>query len=571
MGRRPEPETIDVDPPRDPIRPDRGYRVGARIGPAEAGRARLAGSIAVGIVLVGVAFAAVGPLLPVAPEPVIAPVATRSLPTPLPAVTVLRTPATTRAIPVYAGGLRWLDTASGSMSGDPYTSPRSGLFVDPEGRGLCVCLEVPWSQDQLIARVTLRRFSTSGEELGRATLFELASAEGIVSGAPIQVDAAISPDGHTVWIVHSVRAETSWQIRLDRVDLATFRVEASLDLGAVPVPPSDEAGVLESRGGWVTHRRSMLRASLRISPDGERLAVLLFVFGRPGLDPRLPPFQAARLVVDASLAPGTVVEVATGPHDAMNDLCDAELSGWASDRLFVTVCRRQQGAGVQPLVLIEGPGEPAEEVAVGPPVGEWDVAWLLDARRGVLYRWSGLAHVFTRLDVASRAASTVAVDFEGGTPDALAAWPPTPVADGVSPWGSLTGADPVGFRARMTGSADGSVLYAIGFRSVQDDLRDDLIASTGIWALDPRGRLVAHWAPAALYDEIGFTPGYERLVTLALPGSDGDGEPADWSTSLRLHDPRSGELELILGDVEESSGFVPTLMPSNVQRGIAGF
>jgi hypothetical protein len=567
MGRRPEPESVDVEPPRDPIRPDHGYRVGARIVAGGAGRARLAGSIAAGIVLAGILFAAVGPFLPVVPELPVAPAPTRSVATPLPAVTVIRAPATTRPVPVYAGGLRWLDPASGSMSGDAYTSPRGRLFVDSEGRGLCVCLEIPWSQDRLVARVTVRRFSGSGVEVERATLSELASADGVVSGDSIQVDAAMSPDGRHLWIVHAVRAATAWQVGLDRVDVATLRVETSLDLPAVPVPGSDDAGVLESPGGWITHRRSLVRATLRISPGGDRLAVLLVAFGRPGLDPQLPRYQTARLVVDASLAPGTAVEVAVPAHDASHDQCDADLSGWATNRHFVTICSRSAGEGIQPFVRIEAPG--SRDVDVGPPVGSPDAEWLLDAQRGVLYRWSPLAHVFTRLHVPTESMATLVLDATRTAAGDLARWPAQ--TRGEVPWAPLAGTE-LPPAARLAGSADGSLIYALGFRSVADDLRDDRIASTGIWAFDTQGmELVAHWAPAALYDQIGFTPGRERLVTLALPGTDGEGEPADWSTSVRFHDPRSGEAGVILGDVLESSGFVPLLLPPNVQGAIAGF
>ena len=83
--------------------------------------------------------------------------------------------------------------------------------------------------------------------------------------------------------------------------------------------------------------------------------------------------------------------------------------------------------------------------------------------------------------------------------------------------------------------------------------------------------LVAHWNPAALYSYVGFAPGWDQLVTVAFPGVDADGQPADWKTSLRFHDPRSGMVVEVLGDVEESSGFVPLLFVPNVPRGIAGF
>jgi hypothetical protein len=143
---------------------------------------------------------------------------------------------------------------------------------------------------------------------------------------------------------------------------------------------------------------------------------------------------------------------------------------------------------------------------------------------------------------------------------------------GPAPWAPLSGPELLYQPTRLVGSADGTVVYALGFRSVADDIRDDEIASTGIWAFDAgRTELIAHWAPEALYDQIGFMPGWAQLVTLGQPGSDADGRQADWSTSLRFHDPRTGEVVELLGDVVEVSGFVPAILTPNVPSGIAGF
>lgn len=569
MGRRPEPETIDVDPPREPIRPDQGYRVGARIAVGDAGRTRLAGVIAAGIVLAGIAFAAIGPLLPAIPELPVAPAPSRTIATALPDVSVLRPPGPDRLLPVYAGGLRWLDPRTGLMSGDPYTAARTGLFVDMEGHGLCVCLEIPWSQDQIVTRVTLRRYSAAGEEIGRVTLDELVSVKRGVSGDAIQVDAAIAPDGRHLWIVHAVRAAQSWEIGLDRVDLATLEVEASLALDAIPAPRLDDSAVIDSPAGWITRRESAVRASLRVSPDGSKLAVLVSVRSDPRAGPRVPPYQEARFDVGSDLEEATVA-TAVPVHDASEDRCDAELSGWATNRHFVTICSRPEGEGIQPFVRIENPGDMTRDLAVGPPVGARDTEWLLDARSGVLHRWSSLAHVFTRLEVSTRAMTTLAIDrTRAGTGD-LGTWPAP--NGGGAPWAPLTGADLLFRPVRLAGSADGTVIYALGFRSVADNIRDDGIASTGIWVFDAgRTELIAHWAPEALYDQIGFMPGWEQLVTLGRPGSDADGGQADWSTSLRFHDPRNGEVVEVLGDVSEPSGFVPAILAPNVPRGIAGF
>ncbi|MBA3877650.1 MAG: hypothetical protein C0498_12125 [Anaerolinea sp.] len=570
MGRRPEPETIDVDLSREPIRPDHGYRVGARISVGDVGRTRLAGAIAIGIVLIGIAFAAVGSLLPQVPELPVAPVPSRSVATPLPAIALLRPPAPTRLLPVFAGGLRWLDPSNGTTSGDIYTAPRGGLLVDAEGRALCVCLEIPWSEDRLIARVTLRRYSSGGEEIARVALYELETTERGAYGEPIQVEPAIAPDGRYLWIARAVRDARAWKIGLDRVDLASLEVDSSIELDPIPVPsPNDDTVLVSPNRGWITHRRSTVRMSLRVSPDGSRLSVLLSLTSDPRLGMLLPAYQLERLVVASDLAAGTLPEVAVPVYDATLDPCDSELSGWATNRLFITICSRPEGDGVQPFVRIEDPGDLTRDVTVGPPVGTNDSEWLLDTSRGALYRWSSLAHVFTRLQVATRSMATLAIDrLQVGTGD-LAPWPAA--AGGESPWTTLADADLLR-PARMVGSRDGTLIYALGFRSVADEMRDDRIASTGIWVLDAERTVpIARWAPAALYDQIGFMPGWERLVTVALPGIDADGDPAGWSTSMWLQDARSGDIVEILGNVTQTRGFDPILLAPNAPRGIAGF
>ncbi|HEX5148231.1 MAG TPA: hypothetical protein VFW02_04045, partial [Candidatus Limnocylindrales bacterium] len=492
--QRPEPESIEADAPRAPIRPDQGYRVGARISVGDAGRTRLAGAVALGIILTGIALAAIGPLLPQLPEIPIAPVPSRAAASPLPAVAILRPPATTRFVPVAAGGLRWLDPATGSMSGDAYTSPRGSMFVDALGHGLCVCLEIPWSDGAQVTRVTLRRYSSAGEEVDRATLYELAAVDRRVAGPTIQVDAAISPDGAHLWIAHSVLGEAAWEIGVDRVDLATMSVDAARVVDSIPVPASAEAGVIATPGGWAMDARSAVRATIRVSPDGARVAIVESVFTDPDLAPDVPPFQQGRLVVDSRLG-ADLPEAAVPAHDAGSDTCDSELSGWATDGHFVTICNRPAGDGVQPYVRIEDGAEPGREVTVGPPVGTNDSEWLLDNRQGVLYRWSTFAHVFSRLDVPSGRVTTVTLEQARAGVGDLGVWPAGGARD-WSPWAPLAGPDVFVRPPRMVGSENGTLIYALGYRSVADALRDDRVASTGIWVLDAaRTELVAHWAP----------------------------------------------------------------------------
>ena len=577
VGRpeRPDQDVIDVDVPREPIRPDQGYKVGARISVGDAGRTRMAGSIAIGIILTGLVLSAIGPLIPSLPEIPIAPVPSGSSATPLPGVAVFDPPGTTRFVPVSAGGLRWLDPADGTMSADAYTSPRDGVFVDSLGHGLCVCLEIPWSDGAQVTRVTLLRYSPAGNEVARATVAELQAVDRRVQGATIQVDAAISPDGSHLWIVHAVLGETAWEIGVDRVDVATMAVDASRVVDSIPVPPPGDDGVLATAGGWKTHARSAVRAAIRVAPDGSKLAIIETVFSAPSGHPAdpdggesLPAFQEQRLVVDGTL--GSEPEVASPARDASADTCDPEHSAWATDRLFVTICSRSEGAGVQPYVRIENPTDLARDLMVGPPVGTPETEWLLDSRHGVLYRWSPLAHVFARLDVANRTTATLALDPTQVASGDIGIWPGGGPRAG-SPWAPLMGPNVFLGPPRMVGSQDGTLIYALGYRSVADPFRDDRIASTGIWVLDTeRAELVARWAPAALYAQIGYAPDWERLITIALPGADGDGNATDWRTSLRFHDARTGHITELLGDVQEESGFVPAIVAPNAPGGIAG-
>ncbi|MCI0583607.1 MAG: hypothetical protein L0227_12100 [Chloroflexi bacterium] len=566
MDRRPDPDELtDIEASRPTIRPDHGYRVGARISVGDRGRTRLAAGIAVVVVLAGMAMSRIWPAQPELP---VAPLDSRSFATPLPALAILRPPATTRLLPVAAGGLRWLDPADGTMAGDPYTAPRDGLFVDSEGRAVCVCLEIPWSDDAQITRVTMIRYSATGGELARATPFELQAADRRVAGPTIQVDAAIAPDGSKAWIVHTVLGETGWEIGIHRIDLATLTVDASRAVEVVPTPP--DGGEIGRAGAWVVRSNSAMRATLRVSPDGSQLAILEAMFTNAALDLRIPIYQQQRLVVSSDLDPAVAIEVATPAHDAVDDPCNSEHSAWATASRFVTVCSRLDGDGTQPFVRIDDRDGSSREVTVGPAVATNDTEWLLDGRHGVLYRWSTTAHILARLDVTSGGVASVVIDPSREGRGDLGPWPSQ--VTGPTPWAPLTGPDVFVEPPRMVGSQDGTLIYALGDRSIRGPVGDDGLASTGIWVFDAtRTELVARWAPAALYGQIGYAPGWERLVTLGLPGSDGNGSPADWRTSIRFHDARTGEVSELLGDVQEESGFVPALLAPNAPGGIAGY
>jgi hypothetical protein len=94
-----------------------------------------------------------------------------------------------------------------------------------------------------------------------------------------------------------------------------------------------------------------------------------------------------------------------------------------------------------------------------------------------------------------------------------------------------------------------------------------VVASTGVWVFDALTLdVIARWAPATMYDELGLTPDGRFVLASGLEGLSPDGTLADWAGSLTIHDARTGQVVEQVGDIVGPGGFgVEFLVPGPIQ------
>jgi hypothetical protein len=168
---------------------------------------------------------------------------------------------------------------------------------------------------------------------------------------------------------------------------------------------------------------------------------------------------------------------------------------------------------------------------------------LLDVMNGVAYAWNG--HALLAADLLRgdwRSADSPSGDrdnpgaivIEGERPQP---GPPTTWSDGRS------AAD--GPRERtLVGSPDGRLLYAIGTGS-------DPGSSSGIWVYDAQTlQPIERWPALASYESVTLFEDGRWLAAVGRPGVTATGGPAEWGTSITIHDTTTGRPVLRIGDLQ---------------------
>lgn len=581
-------ETRPHDPVDDApgVGRDDGYRATGRLGDTQRGRTRLVGIALVAVVGIGVVLGALGndasslgPVLgDLDPTPTIDADATRYIPPPteIPRVGILGSPLPERPFPMNAGWLRWLDPRTGMFQGDAQPPDRTDptlTFADAEGHVVQVCTARGSRVDSLIVSVDVCMFDQDGSlrtrfpvAMLRPERQALAGGLGLVVEAPFAIDATVSRDGRWLWIVDAVHVGASWEVTIHRVDLAAASPAGSRRIRVIPqgAAPSTRP----SAEGWLVSADRQIRPVVRASPDGSRLAVTMTEVSIDGAPIDL--LNQERVELDASLDPATTIDVAF-PAGAAGDLaCQPNRSAWATNRHYVTICFHGEPAGgVQPFVRIENPLDMTRDVAIGPVIAAADLtqddsSWLLDARLGVLYRWSYVHRSFTRFDVATRAGTTVNIDPYGSATSGDP-WPAPARTGGELAWATFSGGAAPGIDAlSLSGSADGSVLYALGRVPVRQAGVDRFDAT--IWAIDAAtGHALERWTAPGPIDQLAQAPHGGPLIGLVSPtGQFGPGPAVDWRTAMWFIDPRSGAPLEVLGDVRGPGFGSPTLIPPSV-------
>ena len=506
-----------------------------------------------------------------------------ALPTALPRLGILGAPLPERPIPMLAGWLRWLDPRTGEFQGDPLPADLADqtlTFADAAGNVVQVCTTQATRGGSLVVSVDICAYDADGRQRTHVPVTALRPdplprLDGEVGGAPFAIDADVDRRGRWLWIASSVHLPDGWDVSVHRVDLAAMTPAGSRQLRFIPTtaPP---AGPLDRK--WHVANSSTVRPVVRASPDGSRLSVTITEMLAPGVSVGL--LQQERMTFDASLESSLPLDVVFAVGTPSDIACDASRAGWATDHHYLTLCRFSETNGdVQPFVRIESPLYLTRDVAIGPliPAADQtvdDSAWLLDANRGVLHRWSFLHHTITTFDVETRAGTTVALDLSGPPPQ-TGDWPRSVPGSGPMVWTSLDGGAVASSSAlRLAGSADGTVLYALGIVPV--DYGGFVQLGSTVAVIDARtDRLVARWDSPGPADQLALAPGGGPLIEFATPrlpqaSPTRRGPVLDWTTQAWFVDQRTGTPLEVLGELHGPGATIPVLLPP-VVAAFAGF
>lgn len=572
---------------------DEGYRAGGRIHDGQGRRTRLVVLALVAVVGLGVLLAALrndssslAPLLgDLAPTMTAAPAVSDVLPgpTPLPRLGILGAPLPERPIPMMAGWLRWLDPRTGELGGDaqpPDLAHPAFTFADTNGNVVQVCGSTSEAGGALTVQIDVCSFDPDGHQVAERPVVILHPAAVIQYDSqfvqtPFELDATVSRDGQWLWIASSVRTAGGWDEALHRVRLSPLEAAGSRVVRTIPVATA-EAGP-RSAEGWLVAATSTIRPVVRASPDGSRVFVTMTEL--PGFGAPIGLLQQERIEVDASVGHTDPINVVFAAGAASDVACDPSRSAWATDNHYISICWHEDSSGnIEPFVRIENPFDMTRDVGVGPTIPSADQttddsAWLLNADRGVLYRWSYLHHTLSTFDVNSRAGSTLTFDFDGPA-SVPGIWPePVPVSPRWA-WSSLDGGSVPGWDSlRLAGSADGTVLYALGLGPVSRDGLTRL--GPEVWAIDAgTGRPIDRWDTPGPVDQLALAPLGGPLVELATPrlpqsSLQNRGPVVDWTTQVWFQDRRTGAPLEVLGELRGPGYAIPVLLPPAM--GFVGF
>jgi hypothetical protein len=440
---------------------------------------------------------------------------------------------------VEAGSVRRLRLASARLSDVALARPGRDLLMQGTRRGtVCLCWQPSGMESGDARALDLVRRDGDAHELSRTTVTVVDGLDvGGTQNGPLQVALEPSQDGRFAYLARAVRAATGWQVSLDVIDLASATVSDSVDL--IPVPQLDRSEVV-----------AVDRPTLRVAPDG-RHAVLLSGIQRRAVSGAVESEPRAWIIGLDGPSIGPVV-VADGIAGWIGDEMGGgsiEACTWiafASPTIVAKSCRYPTGdVGATPLELRRYDLAGRDLGAVLVDGEQPDPAQvLLDVTGGLVYGWDPVRHSLLAADLIAggwRSARPPSDDRD--LPGAVILNGARPPSGARTTWsGGRSATDPAPART-LVGSPDGRVLFAIGAGPEPG-------TSSGIWVFDARTlRLLERWPALASYESLTLLEDGRWLAALGRPGVTATGGPADWGTSVTIHDTVTGRPVVRLGDL----------------------
>jgi hypothetical protein len=495
------------------------------------------------------------------PTPRPSPRPTRPMPSPPPVLTIGEAPLP-GALPIDVSGIRLIDPSTGDLTGDGSIHADNDAIVKaPDGVGWwCVCFIRGQALNRESVDIEVRHLD--GDAVGTRT-FPIRTIDSVAE-PPSQdywtrIDVEFMPDGKSAYVALGVRQGWQWSIQLEAIDLAEGLSLGRIDMPPMPVPKPTKEEAAQGYESWLAG------PLIRLSPDGRRLIVTTWMEKYVSVGTPPPPSTSVSLV-DVS---GTDEAAASGPFGAVTpvagDLAVAmPACGWlqwlSEDSLIGACWHQMQTAGVAAMEVTTFALDGARVASFdySPDQRRWVSEPVVDRSNRVVYFWSPIGHYLDAVEIDTGRSVRVSVDPDVANPGPLsrdpAAWKRPSWASFMSdyvPWSSPT----------LLAEPTGPRLFAVGLR--EDDgsgYGRNGFGSTGIWVFDTSTlELPDHWPAAAAYSGIGLSRDGRWILAVGQPGTDADGNPASWPSTVSIHDARDGHLALRVGDLgtEQSVLLVP--------------
>lgn len=541
-------------------------RIGGTGGPSRSNRGRRAPIILVIILAVLIPSVAwIGPRIewrpevdlsflrptpaPPTPRPTIAP--TRPPATPLPSFTAGEGPRPTEPFAVDVDGLRLADPATGVL-GAPIglRGDTDAIFTSADGDGWwCVCFSRSQRGQEETARVEIRRVVRSGRVVQRQSIGEYrSSAPGQNMDMSVRFDLEVAPDGRTAYLTSATRSGDEWSVVLEAIDLRSLEVVGRSDLGSVTIPPLPSP-TPDPNEGPVEHY--FAGPFLRLTPDGRRLLLWSWVetYTRSGPAKPASTPQAWLIDVESGAAEGSIGRpTALVPAFAMG-LRTCYASAWSREDELVAICwPSDRSDSIVRLVVFSSDGDVLRTMDLLDADNPWFAEPLFDRANRYVYTWQPNEHTIRRVDLDDLRVEELKVDPASTVVRRSETGPGGP-GSGVPPdWGTFTSDLRMWYAPQLVAEPGGRRLYALGILP-QDD-RGNVPPSTGVWVFDASDlSLLDRWAAVTAYGSIGLSRDARWLMAIGAPGVDKDGKPADWQSSITVHDVSDGRPALQFGSL----------------------
>jgi hypothetical protein len=428
---------------------------------------------------------------------------------------------------VEAGTVRRLSLTAGRLSGEALAEPARDLLLrGTDGGTVCLCWSGATGVSVDAADLDLVHRDGQGGESSRRRV-TIGALDG-VGGTERHVEAALEPgpDGRLAYLARTARTATAWQVSLDAIDLDTATVVGSVDL--VPLHDADRSVV-----------RALGPPTLRIAPDGRHALVMSAISRETSAGTVATARHAWVVGLDGPDFGG--VTAADAIADALGSGC--LWVGFATPAIVAEGCdtlsasleiRRYDLAGRDLGSTVGDPPEPHANEA------------LLDSMHGVAYTWDPVGHLLLAIDLADGAWRSTTV----GKPTGATENPAEIVIEAARPspgpatvWSNGRPATDVPRDRTLVGSPDGRLLYAAGFGARPG-------SSSGIWVFDTQTlKVIEHWPARTAYTSVTLFENGRWLAAVGRPGVTAGGGPAEWGTSMTIHETLTGRQVLLLGDL----------------------